>query len=166
MIIIVLIIIAVVGYVFYSKNKSGKNNSSQTVKVQSNTEKKETFISFTDAEKQQLSKRGKLDPVMVAYEKAINGDAAAMMFLGFVYNQELNNPKKSFYWMEKSAKKGNSEAEYYLGTYYGTGYGVEQKKATANMWIILSAKKGNKDAIAFLSKAMTKQEMRNLGIPV
>ncbi len=166
MIIIVLIIIAVVGYVLYSKNKSGKNNNSQTAKAQSNTEKKETFISFTDAEKQQLSKLGKLDPVMVAYKKSINGDAKAMMFLGLVYKQEFNNPKKSFYWVEKSARKGNSEAEYLLGTYYGRGYGVEQKKAMANMWIIMSAKKGNKDAIAFLSKTMTKQEMRDLEIPV
>lgn len=128
----------------------------------------ETMEKITDAEKQKLSNMGKLDVITTAYNKAINGDSESMLFLGLTYNMELNNPKKSFYWMEKAMKKGNAQAEYFLGTYYADGYGVKENRIQGIDMIINSASKGNKDAIdcCMNKMGMSIEEMRNCGIPV
>lgn len=140
-------------------------NQSSTVNVQQNNE---SMGKITDAEKQKLASMGKLDVITTAYNKAINGDSQAMMFMGTVYDMDLKIPKKAFYWMERATKKGNDEAEYFLGTYYADGYGVEKNRTKGISLIISSASKGNKDAIdcCMNKMEMSIEEMRNCGIPV
>lgn len=145
-----------------------KKEEAKKVKSQSNPKNntKETEILLTNAEKQRLTQMGKITAVLNAYSEAQKGKAEAMAFLGCVYNYDLDNPRKSFLWTEKAAKKGYAEALYLLGTYYGTGYGVEANKTTGASYILQAAQKGDKDAIRWCSKSMSKEEMRNLGIPV
>lgn len=140
-------------------------NQSSTVNTQQNNE---SMGKITDAEKQKLANMGKLDVVNTAYNKAINGDSQAMMFMGMTYNLDLNIPKKAFYWMDKATKKGNDQAEYFLGTYYADGYGVEKNRTKGISIILSSASKGNKDAIdcCMNKMEMSIEEMRNCGIPV
>lgn len=150
-------------YKYLSKREEAKNaKAKQGVK----TDKNENNIVLSDREKERLTQIGKLTAVLNAYSQAQKGKAEAMAFLGTVYNYDLNNPKKSFLWMEKAANKGYAEALYVLGTYYGTGYGVEANKTRGCNYILQAAQKGDKDAIHWCSKSMSREEMRNLGIPV
>lgn len=123
---------------------------------------------FTDAEKEKLARINKLDAVMNAYNQAKNGDSKAMMFIGMAYDLDLKIPKKAFYWMNKATQSGNIQAQYFLGTYYADGYGVEKNKTKGIGLILTSASKGNKDAIdCCINKLkMTKEEMRNCGISI
>lgn len=146
-----------------------KKNESQTATTKTQTQTTSTTMDkITDAEKQKLASMGKLDVVNTAYNKAINGDSQAMMFMGMTYNLDLNIPKKAFYWMDKATKKGNDQAEYFLGTYYADGYGVEKNRTKGISIILSSASKGNKDAIdcCMNKMEMSIEEMRNCGIPV
>lgn len=147
-------------YKFYFKKQEEKE------KVKAKQTVKETNIVLSDSEKERLTKMGKITAVMNAYSEAQKGKAEAMAFLGSVYNHDLNNPKKSFLWTEKAAKKGYAEALYILGTYYGTGYGVEANRTKGASYILQAAQKGDKDAIRWCSKSMSKEEMRKLDIPV
>lgn len=139
-----------------------KERKSAAVKKQKDIE------GFTESEKQQLDKLGKLDTILLGFDKARNGDAESMMFIGTVYNLDLKNPKKAFYWMQKADKAGSLQAKYFLGTYYGSGYGVEENKTKGVDLILTAARKGNKDAIDFCIEKlnMSKEEMRSVGISV
>ena len=44
------------------------------------------------------------------------------------------NPAQSVYWLTKSAKQGNAEAESLLGSAYSRGRGVQQNMMTAIYW--------------------------------
>lgn len=146
------------------KNISKREEAKNAKQVK--TDKNETNIVLSDREKERLTQIGKITAVLNAYSEAQKGKAEAMAFLGTVYNYDLNNPKKSFLWMEKAANKGYAEALYVLGTYYGTGYGVEANKTKGCNYILQAAQKGDKDAIRWCSKSMSKEEMLKLGIPV
>ncbi len=139
-----------------------KEKKSAAVKKQKGME------NFTESEKRQLDKLGKLDTILLGFDKAKNGDAESMMFIGMVYNLDLNNPKKAFYWMQKADKAGSLQAKYFLGTYYGSGYGVEENKTKGVDLILTAARKGNKDAIEFCIEKlnMSKEEMKSVGISV
>lgn len=143
-------------------NKSVNNTKAKT---QANNE---TMGKITDDEKQKLASLGKLDAVTIAYNNAINGDSQGMMFVGMAYDIDLKKPEKAFYWMEKATQKGNAQAEYFLGTYYADGYGVEKNRTKGINIILSSAAKGNKDAIdcCMNKMEMSIEEMRNCGIPV
>lgn len=140
-------------------------NQTATVKTQTTNT---AMDKITDAEKEKLASMGKLDVVTTAYNKAINGDSQAMMFMGMTYNLYLESPKKAFYRMDKATQKGNAQAEYFLGTYYADGYGVEKNRTKGISIILSSASKGNKDAIdcCINNMEMSIEEMRNCGIPV
>lgn len=144
-----------------------KKNVNQTATVKTQTTNT-AMDKITDAEKEKLASMGKLDVVTTAYNKAINGDSQAMMFMGMTYNLDLESPKKAFYWMDKATQKGNAQAEYFLGTYYADGYGVEKNRTKGISIILSSASKGNKDAIdcCINKMEMSIEEMRNCGIPV
>ena len=149
------------------KTEPVKKNVNQTTSAKTQTTNT-TMEKITDAEKQKLANMGKLDVITTAYNKAINGDSQAIMFMGTVYDMDLKIPQKAFYWMERATKKGNDEAEYFLGTYYADGYGVEKNRTKGISLIISSASKGNKDAIdcCMNKMEMSIEEMRNCGIPV
>lgn len=124
--------------------------------------------SLTDSEKQSLKKLEHLDVTETAYAKALRGDAEAMLFMGMTYDLDLKNPKKAFYWMQKADAAGSLQAKYFLGTYYGSGYGVEENKIKGMDMIFSAAREGNKDAIEFCTERlnMSEAEMRNVGISV
>lgn len=110
----------------------------------------------------------KLKVALKAFDKAVNGDAEAMAFMGYTYRLDLKNPTKSAYWIEKAANAGYLDAKCWLGIYYMEGYGVLENRTKGTFMIMESAKKGNKLAIKCLIEDynMSKQEMRSLGIPV
>lgn len=124
--------------------------------------------SLTDSEKQSLKRLEHLDVTETAYKKALQGDVQAMLFMGMTYNLDLKNPKKAFYWMQKADAAGDLQAKYFLGTYYGDGYGVEKNKTKGVSLILTAAKKGNVDAVNFCVEKlhMSKEEMQNVGISV
>lgn len=151
-----------------------KNTQSQPIQKTANktantrTQSGDNLGILSDAEKQKLQQMGRLEPVEIAYGKAKAGDSQAMMFMGMSYNLDLKNPRKAFYWMDKATKKGNDQAEYFLGTYYADGYGVDKNRTKGISIILSSASKGNKDAIdcCMNKMEMSIEEMRNCGIPV
>lgn len=147
------------------------NQKSVNKTANTQTQSVDNLGTLSDAEKQKLQQMGKLEPIEIAYGKANAGDSQAMMFMGMSYNLDLKNPRKAFYWMDKATKKGNDQAEYFLGTYYADGYGIEKNEKNRMKGIIMilsSASKGNKDAIdcCMNKMEMSIEEMRNCGIPV
>lgn len=109
------------------------------------------------------------DKVLDEYNKAKNGNISGMVYIGLIYGKHnINIPKKSFYWIEKAEKAGNSEAKYWLGLYYLQGYGVKENRVHGTSLIIESAKKGNKHAINCLQQdfSMSIEEIRRLGIKI
>ena len=54
--------------------------------------------------------------------------------------------EKAFYWYQKSAEAGNSNAQYNLGLCYENGKGVEIDLEKAFYWYQKSAEAGNSDA--------------------
>ena len=66
--------------------------------------------------------------------------------IGIKYCQK-EEYKKAFEWLEKSAKQGEPNAQYGLGTMYENGFGVEKDYEKAYEWYSKSAVKGNKEAI-------------------
>lgn len=57
-----------------------------------------------------------------------------------------NDYEKSSYWYLQAALKGDTDAQYDLGTNYIYGYGVRQNFNKALYWIEKSANRGNKQA--------------------
>lgn len=168
-IVIILLIACVGAYVYFTKGTK-KHDATKTniQRVQNNAAVKENFIGISDVEKQIFAKVGKKDAIMNAYNKAVKGDAQAMTCLGLAYEFDIKNSKKAFYWIDKAAKKKYAQAEYVLGTYYIRGYGTEQKQTKGTQLILSAAMSGNKEAIddCINKFKMTKNEMRDLGIPV
>lgn len=138
--------------------------SDSIVKSNSN----EAFEKITEEEKQKLVDMGNWNAVSDAYHKAVCGDVQSMLLLGMVYDLKLYIPKKAFYWMEKAANNGHDRAEYFLGTYYTDGYGIEKDRSKGTDMIIHSATKGTPEAIEYCKNKMemSVEEMRDLGIPV
>lgn len=165
--ILLLALAAVIAFLVYKHKQKNKVDAPQDNK-QPEKSRTNTAPAFTDSEKRRLEANGVLSAVMTAYRKAQDGDTEAMLFLGLVYNQDLNDAKKSFRWMKMSADRGNAEALYFLGTYYADGYGVEKDRAKGIHMILESASQGNPDAIDCCREKMemTDAQMRECGIPV
>ncbi|PKC00966.1 HCP-like protein [Rhizophagus irregularis] len=81
--------------------------------------------------------------------------------LGYFYEIQEDS-EKSFYWYQKSAENGNKFAQYNLGLYYQSGWGIEKNEIEAFKWYEKSAKQDNSDAqnyLGFLYKnGIIKQE--------
>lgn len=173
--IIVIVIIGVI--VFFVKKQADKAKAErlererierQQKSAAAAKSKKAKFEVITEAEKQRLAKLGdsQLNSAVNAFKLAVNGDAKAMLFMGITY-QQIQVSSKSFYWMEKSANAGNSEALYWLGEFYVSGYGVQANRTKGVSMIMQAATKGNKLAIQSLKEnGMSVEEMRSCGIPV
>ncbi len=90
-----------------------------------------------------------------------------MTVLGGLYKKYLNNAYKAVYWYTKGDKGGDSNATYFLGTCYHSGYGVEKDSMMGTCYFITAAQHGNEFAIeAFREKGMSVEEMRANGFPV
>ena len=78
-------------------------------------------------------------------EQAELGLPSAQYWLGQFYRQGqgvLKNPKKDFYWTEKSAQQGFAPSQYKLGLYYLIGEGVDVSLQKAAIWIDLAYENG------------------------
>lgn len=79
------------------------------------------------------------------------GYAPAQEKLGDVYRQGLlgsdASPKKSFNWYLKAAEQGKSSAQFYVGYYYASGYGVKKDLKQAFEWYTKAAKQKNSAAL-------------------
>lgn len=132
-------------------------------------DRKEKFEVITAAEKQKLSACGEdiLATTLVAFDKAIKGNADAMLFMAITYQAKIQNAQKSAYWMQKASNSGNAEAMYWLGEFYVSGYGVPEDRYKGVSIIMDAAKEGNKTAIHALKEdGMSVADMRSIGIPV
>ena len=80
---------------------------------------------------------------------AENGDEKSMYELGMYYF-ENNFFAFSFYWMEKSAKKGYVPAMSELGNFYRKGIGTKIDVKKAHKWLVKASKKQNVNAMNLL----------------
>ena len=79
------------------------------------------------------------------------GYAPAQEKLGDVYRQGLlgsdESPKKSFNWYLKAAEQGRSSAQFYVGYYYASGYGVKKDVKLAFEWYTKAAEQKSPAAL-------------------
>lgn len=79
------------------------------------------------------------------------GFAPAQEKLGDVYRQGLlgsdESPKKSFNWYLKAAEQGRSSAQFYVGYYYASGYGVKKDEKLAFEWYTKATEQKNPAAL-------------------
>lgn len=174
--VIILIVVAVI--VVIAKKSADKAKAEQLererIEKQKRAEaeakaKKARFEIITDAEKQKLSAHGEdvLSATLNAFNKAVKGDADAMLLMAITYQAKIQNAQKSAYWMQKSSNAGSSEAMYWLGEFYVSGYGVSKNRIKGVSMIMDAAREGNKQAIQSLKEnGMSVAEMRSIGIPV
>lgn len=84
-------------------------------------------------------------------ESAKQGYAPAQKKLGDIYRQGLlgngESPKESFNWYLKAAEQGNSSAQFYVGYYYSSGYGVKKDVNLAFEWYSKAAEQNNPAAL-------------------
>lgn len=84
-------------------------------------------------------------------EAAKLGYAPAQVKLGDVYRQGLlgndESPKKSFQWYLKAAEQGKSSAQFYVGYYYSSGYGVMKDAKLAFEWYSKAAEQKSPAAL-------------------
>lgn len=132
--------------------------------------RKEKYEVFTEDEKNRILADGETDlnTVLLAFDKAINGDVEAMAFMGYTYKLTIKNPSKSFYWLQKASNAGYSDAKFFLGECYMNGYGVTENRVYGTSLILDAAREGNSLAIKSLLKdfGVPKEELREQGIPV
>jgi len=82
---------------------------------------------------------------------AKQGDAAAQLFLGAMYNEGKGVPQdyqEAVKWYRLSAEQGNAEAQLNLGLMYDFGQGVPQDYVSAHMWFNLCGSSGDKDCVS------------------
>ena len=80
---------------------------------------------------------------------ANKGDKQAQYQLAVLYRNGQGiseSPKKSVYWLDKSATQGYKRAQYLLGTFYEDGIGVESNKEKAIYWYSAAAKQNHGNA--------------------
>lgn len=84
-------------------------------------------------------------------ESAKLGYAPAQEKLGDVYRQGLlgeeESPKKSFNWYLKAANQGRLSAQFYVGYYYSSGYGIKKDAELAFEWYSKAAKQQSPAAL-------------------
>lgn len=84
-------------------------------------------------------------------ESAKLGYAPAQKKLGDIYRQGLlgndESPKKSFNWYLKAAEQGRASAQFYVGYYYSSGYGVKKNLTLAFEWYSKAAEQNNAAAL-------------------
>ena len=92
--------------------------------------------------------------------KAKQGDPGAQFALGECYyygNRDVSQDyEQAVYWFRQAAEKGNSYAQFYLGSCYDNGKGVPKDKQEAIYWYYKSADQGNFCAQAALDRLQGK----------
>ncbi len=76
---------------------------------------------------------------------AVQGDAAAQSYLGFMYANGQGVPeddRQAVYWYRLAAEQGNASAQNNLGVMYGTGQGVPEDDRQAVYWYRRAAEQG------------------------
>lgn len=168
-VIILIIFVAVIIIAKKSSDQEEAERIEREKRVEQERARKEMYETLTASEKQKLKVYSEetLSTTVNALNKAKHGDSNAMLLLAITYQAKLQNPSKSFYWMQKSSNAGNAEAMYWLGEFYVSGYGVSENRIKGVSTIMDAAKKGNKQAIQSLKETgMSEAEMRSIGIPV
>jgi len=84
-------------------------------------------------------------------QSAKEGLELAALYLGRIYvtGEEPNVPPnygKALNWLDTPARKGHSEAQYYLGQMFYQGLGVSKNNLKAYAWLNLAASQGNAQA--------------------
>ena len=114
-----------------------------------------------------MAKGDNLAATLNMFDKATKGDTEAMVGMGLMYQVELKNGSKAFYWMQKASNLGNAEGTYWLGKFYINGYGVNEDRNEGVLKIIMAARNGHKAAIQDLKEVgISVEKMRSCGIPV
>lgn len=88
----------------------------------------------------------KNSPVSELRKKALAGDAAAQLGLGFLYNRGDGVPRnleQAVHWYHKAANQGNNIGQNQLGVMYAHGDGVPKDSAQAVKWYGKAANQGN-----------------------
>lgn len=79
------------------------------------------------------------------------GYAPAQEKLGDIYRQGLlgndESPKNSFNWYLKAAEQGRASAQFYVGYYYSSGYGVKKNLTLAFEWYSKAAQHNSSAAL-------------------
>ena len=79
------------------------------------------------------------------------GYAPAQEKLGDIYRQGLlgneKSPKKSFNWYLKAAEQGKASAQFYVGYFYASGYGIKKDEELAFEWYTKAAEQKNAAAL-------------------
>ena len=81
-------------------------------------------------------------------EKTANSDSVlAMTFLGWIYQNQLNEPQNALKWYEKASEKGDLQGRFLLAELYEQGYGAgktqqENRNKAIDLYRQLAQQKG------------------------
>lgn len=79
------------------------------------------------------------------------GYAPAQERLGDIYRKGLlgniESPQKSFNWYLRAAEQGRASAQFYIGYFYASGYGIKKNVKLAFEWYTKAAKQNNPSAL-------------------
>ena len=110
-------------------------------------------------------------------ESASNGCERAMIELGMIYKErasELLNQKDfteskkkesydnaalSFKWLKEAADLGESEAMFYVGVYYYSGYGTKKDLEKSLYYLNLAIDNGNDAAVNFKNEHFAQEDL-------
>lgn len=146
-----------------------KREGAKKAKYQSKADK-EKYEVLTEAEIRKIMDSGKLErnAIQCAFDGAVNGSKRDMYLFANCCHIHLKDMNKAFYWYKKAADAGELDAMYWLAnSFYGCGQVVKKDEQKALMLLMDAAGKGHKQSIEeLLEMGMSKEEMRNCGIPV
>lgn len=149
--------------------KGGRKEEAKKAEYQSKADK-EKYEALTEAEIRKIMDSGKFErnAIQYAFDGAVNGSKRDMYLFASCCHIHLKDMNKAFYWYKKAADAGDPDAMYWLAnSFYGCGQVVKKDEQKALMLLMDAAGKGHKQSIEeLLEMGMSKEEMRNCGIPV
>lgn len=83
---------------------------------------------------------------------AKTGNAAALAYMGRIYDEGLEQPQEAAAWLLKAAEKGDAESRTRLAQMYQAGEGVEKNETLALEWYAKAAAQGDDEAELALGK--------------
>lgn len=85
-----------------------------------------------------------------------DSDAALQVGMNYINNGSITKRKEAAKWLEQSAKKNNTDAQYYYGLSLLGGQGVIQDYKAGFFWIDKAARRGHPEAQYSLGKMYRK----------
>lgn len=163
LVVIIVIIIVVVGVLYHmgQKQEEERKEAERQERIRKQKEfeaqQKAKYEVVTETEKQRwLANGGEelLNATLKMFEAAVKGQTSAMISFGIIFGPygTMENPSKSFYWINKACSKGDTEAMYWLALYYLNGFGVKQDKMKGSNLMCRCAAKGNQKALKSLKE--------------